>query len=356
MKKMKGMIPMKKFRKIAAVLLTVAMLFSLAACNGNQTNPNEPTTKEPGTQEVGTNAPADGQFKIGVVQLMEHDALDAAREGFEDVLNELMPGQYVLDVQNAQGEQNNCTTIVNKFVSSDYDLILAIATPAAQAAKQATSTIPILVTAVTDPADSKLCNTNEVPGGNLTGTSDMNPIDEQSDLLLQLAPEAKTVGIFYNSGEDNSVLQYNIAKEAFEEKGLTVQAYTVADSSQIQTVAQSAVGKIDAAYIGTDNLLASSMPIISQVLTPAGIPIICGEANMVENGGTATYGLNYYELGRQTGAQAKAILVDGKDPATMPIEYCENLDFTVNEDVLSELGIELPEELASVLAAQNAAA
>lgn len=345
---------MRKLRRTIAVLLSVAMLFALAACNGSKKSNQEGTSAAP--SEVKTEASkSDKQFKIGVIQLMEHDALDAAREGFEEALNELMPGQYTIDYQNAQGEQNNCSTIVSKFVSSNYDLILAIATPAAQAAKQATSTIPILITAVTDPADSKLCASNEAPGGNLTGTSDMNPIEEQSDLLMKLVPDAKTVGIFYNSGEDNSVLQYNLAKEALESKGLTVEAYTVADSSQIQTVAQSAVGKIDAAYIGTDNLLASSMSIISQVLTPAKIPVICGEANMVTNGGTATYGINYHELGRQTGAQAKAILVDGKDPATMPIEYCENLDFAVNSQVLADLGIELPSELQSQLDAQAAA-
>ena len=205
---------------------------------------------------------------------------------------------------------------------------------------------------VTDPAEAGLVASNEAPGANLTGTSDLNPIEQQSDLLLQLVPDAKNVGVFYNSGEDNSIFQYNLAKEALEAKGITVTAYTVSDATQLETVAQSAVGKIDAAYIGTDNLIASSMGTVSKVLTEAGVPIICGEANMVENGGTATYGLNYYNLGVKTAEMAYEVLANGADTATMAIQYlpAEELDFTVNEDILAQLGIELPADLAAQLA------
>ena len=334
---------MKKFLKITAVVLALAMAIVMAACGG---------TTEPASETTGSDAQpvsTDGTFKIGVIQLLEHDALNANYQGFEEKINELLPGQVEIDYQNAQGEQTNCTTIVNKFVSDGVDMIFAIATPAAQAAKTATSDIPILISAVTDPKEAGLVDSNEVPGANLTGTSDLNPIEQQSELLLQLAPEAKTVGVFYNSGEDNSIFQYNLAKEALEAKGITVNAYTVSDATQLETVAQSAVGKIDAAYIGTDNLIASSMGTISKVLTEAGIPIICGEENMVVNGGTATYGLNYYNLGAKTAEMAYDVLVNGADTASMAIQYlpAEDLDFAVNQEILAQLGITLPEELAA---------
>ncbi len=335
---------MKKMLKITAVLLALAMVIALAACGGK----TEPASTGTDAQSVSS----DKTFKIGVIQLLEHDALNANYQGFLDKINELLPGQVEIDYQNAQGEQTNCTTIVNKFVSDGVDMIFAIATPAAQAAKTATSDIPILISSVTDPAEAGLVASNEAPGANLTGTSDLNPIEQQSDLLLQLVPDAKNVGVFYNSGEDNSIFQYNLAKEALEAKGITVTAYTVSDATQLETVAQSAVGKIDAAYIGTDNLIASSMGTISKVLTEAGVPIICGEANMVENGGTATYGLNYYNLGVKTAEMAYEVLANGADTATMAIQYlpAEELDFTVNEDILAQLGIELPADLAAQLA------
>lgn len=335
---------MKKMLKITAVLLALAMVIALAACGGK----TEPASTGTDAQSVSS----DKTFKIGVIQLLEHDALNANYQGFLDKINELLPGRVEIDYQNAQGEQTNCTTIVNKFVSDGVDMIFAIATPAAQAAKTATSDIPILISSVTDPAEAGLVASNEAPGANLTGTSDLNPIEQQSDLLLQLVPDAKNVGVFYNSGEDNSIFQYNLAKEALEAKGITVTAYTVSDATQLETVAQSAVGKIDAAYIGTDNLIASSMGTISKVLTEAGVPIICGEANMVENGGTATYGLNYYNLGVKTAEMAYEVLANGADTATMAIQYlpAEELDFTVNEDILAQLGIELPADLAAQLA------
>ena len=343
---------MKKMLKITAVLLALAMVIALAACGG-KTEPA--STGTDASASSGTDAQSissDKTFKIGVIQLLEHDALNANYQGFLDKINELLPGQVEIDYQNAQGEQTNCTTIVNKFVSDGVDMIFAIATPAAQAAKTATSDIPILISSVTDPAEAGLVASNEAPGANLTGTSDLNPIEQQSDLLLQLVPDAKNVGVFYNSGEDNSIFQYNLAKEALEAKGITVTAYTVSDATQLETVAQSAVGKIDAAYIGTDNLIASSMGTISKVLTEAGVPIICGEANMVENGGTATYGLNYYNLGVKTAEMAYEVLANGADTATMAIQYlpAEELDFTVNEDILAQLGIELPADLAAQLA------
>ncbi|NCB31321.1 MAG: ABC transporter substrate-binding protein, partial [Clostridia bacterium] len=245
-----------------------------------------------------------------------------------------------------QGEQAICSTIATKFVNDGVDLIMAIATPAAQAAAQATKDIPILVTAVTDPVSAGLAASNEAPGGNVSGTSDMNPVAQQVDLLIKLAPEAKTVGIMYNSSEDNSILQANMAREALEAKGLTVMDFTVSASNEVQAVAQTAVSKVDAIYIPTDNLLADTMATVSMVATPAGIPIICGESNMVNAGGLATYGISYKQLGLQTAAQAVKILSEGADTATMPIEYCNaDLELTINEEIASQLGITIPADL-----------
>lgn len=198
--------------------------------------------------------------KIGVIQLTEHVALDAARDGFIDALVEAGFNRENIDVQNAQGEIPNCATIATKFVNDKVDLILAVATPAAQAAAQATTEIPILATAVTDFVSAGLVNSDEVPGGNVSGTSDMNPIEEQADLLVKLVPEAKTVGILYCSAEDNSILQAGLAKAAFEARGLTVNEYTAADVNEIQPVTTKAVGEVDALYVPTDNLFAENMP------------------------------------------------------------------------------------------------
>ena len=343
-------------KKWIAMLLIVALAF---CCACTQQPAAEPTaapeaTDAPEVTEApeATEAPADTdtdgadkEFRVGIIQLTEHAALDAARQGFEDALN--ASGLNVtIETQNAQGEQTICATIATKFVNDKVDLILAIATPAAQAAAQATKDIPILVTAVTDPASSGLVASNDAPGGNVSGTSDMNPVKEQANLLVQLVPEAKTVGIMYHSSEDNSVLQAEMAQEALEALGLTVAGCTCADGTEGQAVAQSAASQVDALYIPTDNLMADTIATISMVCTPAGVPIICGESNMVDGGGTATYGIDYYRLGEQTAAQAIRILSEGADISTMPIEYYSaELELVVNEDVMAQLGLTVPESL-----------
>ncbi len=319
-------------KKITALLLTVLLAVSLCACGGKS----------------GDQGTTDGEkvYKIGIIQLSEHAAMDAAREGFLDGLDEAGI-KYEVDVQNAQGEQSVCATIATKFVNDGVDLIMAIATQAAQAAAQSTDEIPILITAVTDPASSGLVNSNELPGTNVSGTSDMNPIEAQIELLLKFVPDAQTVGIMYRSSEDNSILQAAIARKALEAKGVTVIDFTAADSSEVQSVAQSAVGKVDAIYMPTDNLMADTISATSVILTQAGIPIIAGESNMVNNGGLATYGLDYYTLGKMTAAMAVRVLVNGEDIAAMPIEYAaeDELSLTVNEETLNSLGLTMPEGL-----------
>jgi putative ABC transport system substrate-binding protein len=286
--------------------------------------------------------------KIGVVQLVEHSALDASYKGFVDGLKDAgyEDGKNIkIDFQNAQGEQANCSTIAQKLINDKSDLILAIATPAAQAVANLTKKIPILVTAVTDPATAKLVASNEAPGGNVSGTSDLNPVEAQIELLKKLVPAAKTIGFIYCSSEQNSKFQIDLAKQAADKLGLKYVETTVSNSNEIQQVTQSLVGKVQAVYAPTDNMIASGIPTVTGVLTPAKIPLICGEEGMVKAGGLATYGVNYYELGKQTAAMAVAILKDGKKPADMPIQYLKNCDFTVNEEVAAKLGVAIPAEL-----------
>lgn len=335
-------------KRIIRIIIALALALSLCACSAPAAAPA--ATDAPAVPVVSDApaAPAETEakaFKIGVIQLTQHAALDAACEGFVEGLN--ASGLNVqIDVQNAQGEQAICSTIATKFVNDGVDLIMAIATPAAQAAAQATKDIPILVTAVTDPFSAGLVASNEAPGGNVSGTSDMNPVAEQVELLIKLAPEAKNVGIMYNSSEDNSILQAGMARKALEAKGLTVTDFTVSASNEVQAVTQNAVSKVDAIYIPTDNLLADTMATVSMVATPAGVPLICGESNMVNAGGLATYGISYKQLGLQTAAQAVKILAEGADTATMPIEYCNaDLELTINQGIASQLGIAIPADL-----------
>lgn len=246
-------------------------------------------------------------IKIGINQLVSHEALDASYQGFVDALADsgYLDGENIkIDYQNAQNDPATLNTIATKLVNDGSDLILAIATPSAQAVANATRDIPILVTAVTDPAGSDLVESNEAPGGNISGTSDLTPIKLQIQLLTKLVPEAKTIAILYSSSESNSKIQVEIAKEAAKELNLETVEATVSNTNDIEQVVQSLVGKVDAIYAPTDNTIASGMPTVAMVANPNGIPIICGEEGMVGKGGLATYGINYYKLGWLTGKQA----------------------------------------------------
>ena len=290
--------------------------------------------------------------KIGVVQLVEHAALDAAYQGFVDGLKEAgyEDGKNLtIDYQNAQGEQANCVTIAQKLVNDQNDLILAIATPAAQAVVNFTDTIPVLVTAVTDPASSKLVNSNELPGTTVSGNSVLNPVDAQVRLIKRILPDAKKIAFLFCSSEENSYFQVGLAKKTADEIGLEYVDATVSSSNEIQSVVESLVGKVDAIYAPTDNMIAAGMATVSMVSTPAGIPVFCGEAGMVDNGGFATYGLNYYELGKQTAAMAVDILENGKNPAEMPIQYLEKCDLAINMEAAEEMGIEIPADVLAEL-------
>ena len=299
-----------------------------------------------GSQQAGSSSGK--TYKIGVVQLVEHNALDAANKGFVDGLKErgYEQGKNVeFDQQNAQADQSNLQNIAQRFVSGKMDLICAIATPAAQTVANATKDIPIVGTAITDYVGAKLAASNEKPGGNITGTSDMNPIKEQIDLLLKIKPEAKTIGTIYCSSEVNSEVQIKAMQEYAESKGLTVKVATISTVNDLQQAAQSLVGSVDAFYEPTDNIVASAMPTLVAITDAAKIPVICAEPNMVKAGGLATYGIDYYKLGVQSGYMAADIL-DGKaKPADMSIQLAKELKVTVNKADAARLGITIPEDV-----------
>lgn len=341
----------RSIKKLIAMGIIAAMAVTAAGCSGS----NEETTAAAGTEAAseesseetaaetaGEEAVADGEtYKIGVIQYIQHDALDRANEGFVEALTEAgFPAE--IDQQNASGDTSSCTTIAQKFVSDGDDLIFAIATPAAQAVAAETTDIPIVLTAVTDPADSGLVADNAAPGGNVTGSSDLTPVKEQIGLLHNIFPDAKTVGVLYCSAESNSAIQAEMAHEACEELGLEAVDYTVATSNDIQTMVESMVGKVDVLYAPTDNVIAAGMSTVAMIANENGLPTVVGEQGMVDAGGLVTYTIDYKELGKVAGEMAMQILSERADPAEMPIEYypSDKLQLVVNEDTAAELGID----------------
>ena len=339
-------------KKVSIFLAAVMAASMLTACSSSETvqsgatqEQTEASAQTQTGEESASSAEqtADGQtYKVGVLQLTEHAALDASNEGFIAALD-ASGISYEVDQQNAQNDQSACQTIATKLVSEENDLILAIATPAAQAAAGATSEIPIVGTAITDYAEAGLVNDNEAPGTNVTGTSDLTPVTEQIDLLTRIFPDAQRVGILYCSAEANSQIQAEMAIAACEEKGLSSETFTVSSSNEIQTVVESMVGKVDVIYAPTDNTIAAGMATVSMVATDNGLPIICGEAGMVEAGGLATYGIDYYQLGYLAGEMAVSILTGEASPAEMPIGYLDasKCELTLNEETAAALGVDL---------------
>ena len=344
-------------KRTLIVILSLVLALTAIGCSApaNATLPEQTAAvaEQPAAATLEPAAPVDttapeAAYTIGIIQYVEHVALDSAREGFIAALadNGYTEGKNLtLDIQNAQGDQSNLSTISDRFVSENADLVLAIATPAAQAIAGRTTEIPILATAVTDYEVAKLVASSAAPGGNVSGTTDMNPVKEQIALITKLAPEAKTIGCIYNGGEDNSVLQAQLAKAEIEALGLAYTEVTVTSTNDVQQATQTLVGNCDAIYIPTDNTLASSMPVVYGVTVESKTPVICGESGMVESGGLATLGINYYNLGYQTGLMALRILVDGADIAAMPIESLTAFDYTINASVAEAIGVTIPEEL-----------
>lgn len=289
-------------------------------------------------------------YKIGIVQLVSHGAGEAAADGFKQALLDsgLVEGETVTFIeQNGQNEQSNLESIAQSFISEDVDLICAVSTSTAQVMAAATDEIPIVGTAITNYEETRLVESNEAPGYNVTGTSDQNPIEKQGELLLNLVPDAKNVGIVYNASEVNSQLQVAHMTAYMQSRNVTVVESTFADINHMQQATQALVGKVDAIYLPTDNAVASSMAQVVTVAEEAKLPVICGAITQVEGGGIATYGIDYYKLGYQSGEMALKILNGEAEPAAMPIEFAneDDLALVINKGEADLIGLDIPQEL-----------
>lgn len=327
-------------KKLLSTLMATAMVIGLVGCgNASSTQTASGSTS---STEAGTNGKV---YHIGVCQLVEHEALDAATQGFQDALKDkLGENNVVFDVQNAQGEETNCATICTGFVSDNVDLILANATASLQAASAATNSIPIVGTSITDYATALNADDwNGTSGTNITGTSDLAPLDQQEAMIKELVPDVTQVGIVYCSAEANSVFQANQIEAALEKDGIAYKEYSAADSNEIQSVVTKAVSECDCLYVPTDNTMAANVDIIKNVTVPAGIPVIAGEEGICQ-GALATLSISYYDIGQAAGEMAYEILVNGKDPGTMEIEYASATTKEYNADVADALGITIPDD------------
>ena len=316
-------------KKIIAILLAVMMLCAVTACGGE-----------------GSEAET---YTVGICQLVQHPALDAATQGFKDALTEAFGDKVTFEEGNAANDIPSCATICNGFVMSEVDLILANATPALQAAASATDSIPVLGTAVTEYGVAlSIDNFNGTVGTNISGTSDLAPLDQQADMVSELFPDAKNVGILYCSGEPNSKYQAKVVRECLEKKGLTVKEYTFADSNDVSTVTSTACDENDVLYIPTDNTAASCTEAINAIALPAGVPIVAGEEGICKGCGVVTLSIDYYELGRTTGQMAVKILKGESDISEMPIEYYPEPVKKYNADIASKLNITVPGDYTAI--------
>ncbi|MCI7234209.1 MAG: ABC transporter substrate-binding protein [Oscillospiraceae bacterium] len=331
-------------KKFTAALAAAALMMTAVGCGSANTGDTADTTA------AADNAAAEGKtYNIGIVQLVQHEALDAATQGFMDTLTEKLGDNVKFDLQNANGESTNCSTIATGFVASNVDLILANATAALQASGAATSNIPILGTSVTDYATAlEIDDWTGVTGRNISGTSDLAPIDEQEKMLKELFPEVKQVGIIYCSAEANSKYQATLFGDALTADGIAFKEYSAADTNEISAVVSTAVSECDVLYIPTDNTMASSTETIKNIVVPAGIPVIAGEEGICSGCGVATLSISYYDLGCKTGEMAYEILVNGADPATMEIAFAPNVTKKYNAQICADLGITPPEGYVAI--------
>lgn len=319
-----------KLKKIGAIALSVSMIMSLAGC-GSGSSSKEKT------------------YNIGICQLVQHDALDAATKGFKDALKEKLGDNVKFDEQNAQGDSATCATIVNAFASSNVDLILANATAPLQSAAAATSTIPILGTSVTDYATAlDISDWTGKTGINVSGTSDLAPLSEQAAMLNELFPDAKNVGLVYCSAEPNSQYQVDVITKELEKFHYKCTSYSFVDSNDIASVVNGAVENSDVIYIPTDNTAASSTGVINNICNPAKIPVITGEEGMCKGCGVATLSISYYDIGYKTGEMAYEVLKEGKDVKDMDIEYSPAVTKKYNAKNCEALGIKVPDDYVAI--------
>ena len=300
---------MKKMKKLLALVLTLVLVgATLTACGDSSTTDDDKTAEK---------------YKIGIVQLVEHVALDAATEGFKAaIIDELGEDAVEFDYQNGQNDANTCSTIANQFVSNKVDLIMANATPALQAAAAATDEIPILGTSVTEYGVAlSISDFDGTVGGNISGTSDLAPLDQQAAMITEWFPDAKTVGLLYCSAEPNSQYQVDVVKKELEDAGLTATLYSFSDSNDLSSVCTTAAENSDVIYVPTDNTVADNTGIIDSICQTAKVPVVAGEEGICSGCGVATLSISYYDLGYTTGQMAVKILRDGADISTMEIEY-----------------------------------
>ncbi len=336
-------------KKILSLLMVSAMAVSLVAC-GSTSDTAADDSSAATTEETSDAASSDGQtYNVGVIQLVQHPALDAATEGFQAALTDQLGDEVTVTVENAAGDSATCSTIANTFVSEGVDLIMANATASLQAAQAATDSIPIVATSITDYATAlSIDDWTGSTGINVTGTADLAPLDGQAEMLNELFPDAKNVGILYCSGEPNSSFQASSITTYLEEYGYTVTEYTFADTNDVSSVTQSACDNSDVIYIPTDNTAASCTETINNVALAAGVPIIAGEEGICSGCGVATLSISYYDIGYAAGLQAVKILNAGEDPATMEIEYASSFTKEYNADICEKLGITPPDDYVAI--------
>ncbi|MCQ2494527.1 MAG: ABC transporter substrate-binding protein [Lachnospiraceae bacterium] len=337
---------MKK-KILSAVLCAALAAATLMGCAEANNGGND--TNNCGNTTTNTTVSEDTTFNIGICQLIEHPALDAATQGFQDALKEKLGDKVTFDVQDAQGEQTTAATIVNGFVSSGYDLILANATTPLQCAAAATTKIPVLGTSVTDYATAlEISDWTGATGRNISGTSDLAPIDEQENMLVDLFPSAKKVGLLFCTAEANSVYQIKLFEKALEADGIAYQEYGIADSNEVQAVVSTAASECDVLYIPTDNTLANCTETVYNIVVPAGVPVIAGEEGICAGCGVATLSISYYDLGYQTGLMAYDILVNGADITTMSVQYAKAVTMKYNAEICDKLGVTVPETYEAI--------
>lgn len=350
-------------KKMLALALAVTMGLSLAACGGKDAAGSTAGTPEAAEGEdstADTETPAsaedtaasgEAKYTVGICQLVQHEALDAATQGFMDGLTEALGGEEAVefDLQNAQNDSNTCSTIINSFVSGDVDLILANATPALQAAQAGTNEIPILGTSVTEYGVALgIDGFDGTVGGNISGTSDLAPLKEQAAMLQELFPEAKNVGLVYCTTEANSKYQVDEVQKALEELGYTCKQYGFSDSNDLTSVATTAVDENEVLYVPTDNTVASNAELLNNIALPAKVPVIAGEEGICSGCGVATLSISYYDLGVGTGRMAAKILTGEADIADMPIEYAPQFTKKYNAAACEALGITPPEDYIAI--------
>ena len=336
-------------KKILAIALAVMMLVSMTACGSSSSAPETtaapaPAETEAAAAETTAAAATAESYVVGICQLVQHPALDAATEGFKDALTEKLGDQVTFQEQNASGEPANCTTIVNGFVSSKVDLIMANATPALQAAQAATADIPILGTSVTDYASAlEIDNWNGTVGGNVSGTSDLAPLDQQAAMIQELFPDAQTVGLLYCSAEANSQYQVDVITEYLTELGMTAVPYAFTDTNDVASVALAAC-ECDVMYIPTDNTAASNTEAIANVVLPEGVPVVAGESGICGGCGVATLSISYYDIGYATGLMAAKVLTGEANISEMPVEYAPEVTKMYNAANCEALNITVPDD------------